>query len=180
MTTSKSPFFVGTHEPESAHNTARYKYALAFIRNLRGEVLDCGEANVLKKLMEQKFEVEIKNTSGDLDIVSIEGKYNFILAFELLEHLMNPLWFLMQIRKALKPDGSVFLSTPINKPKFLWRHDHFHEFDEYRLHWLIRKAGFEVVREERPRFYRITGIRPIIRLLLKTGTNFLELSPAGK
>jgi 2-polyprenyl-3-methyl-5-hydroxy-6-metoxy-1,4-benzoquinol methylase len=180
MTTSKTPFFVGTYEPESTYNAARYEYTLGFVRNLRGKVLDCGEPNVLKNLMEDKFKIEIKNTSGDLDVMPIEGKYNFILGFELLEHLMNPLWFLIQVRNALEPDGVAFLSTPINKPKFFWRYDHFHEFDEYRLRSLVRKAGFEVVREERARFYRMTGIRPIIRLLLKTGTIFLELRPAGK
>jgi 2-polyprenyl-3-methyl-5-hydroxy-6-metoxy-1,4-benzoquinol methylase len=99
------------------------------------------------------------------------------LAFEIIEHLMNPLWFLWQVRQALKPDGTLCLSTPINKPKFFWRPDHFHEVDEYRLNRLIERAGFEIIRRERKRFYRINGLRSIIRYVLKTGTMFMEVKP---
>ena len=175
MNLSKTPFFVGTDSPESAYHTRRYDHTLRFITGLHNEVLDCGERSILTDLIENRFAVKIKNTSGDLDILPIEGKYDYILAFEIIEHLMNPLWFLMQIRLALKPEGTLYLSTPINKPTFFWRREHFHELDEYRLNILIDKAGFEVVRKERKRFYRINGFRPIVRLLLKTGIIFLEL-----
>jgi len=174
---TRTPFFVGTYTPESSYNHRRYDHTRRFISELYGDVLDCGERSLLTGIIEEKFKIKIKNTPGDLDILPIEGFYDFILAFEIIEHLMNPLWFLMQIKKALKPNGKFYLSTPVNKPKFLWRRDHFHEFDEYRLNILLEKAGFEVVRKERKRFYFITGIRPIIRLVLKTGTIFMELKP---
>jgi len=170
---------VGTHQPESGYNNRRYNHTLGFITNLHGEILDCGERNLLTSLIEDKFKIKARNTEGDLDVLPIEGKYDFVLAFEIIEHLMNPLWFLLQIKKALKPGGTLYLSTPINKPKYFWRHDHFHEFDEYRLNILLERAGFEVVRKERKRFYLIAGIRPIIRWLLRTGTIFLELKPKG-
>lgn len=177
MASSKSPFFADTDTPESAYNARRYNFTLSFIRELHGDILDCGERNPINDLIEKKFIVKIKNTVGDLDVATIDGKYDYVLAFEIIEHLMNPLWLLLQIKNALKPGGTLYLSTPINKPKFLWRHDHFHEFDEYRLRALVERAGFEIVRNERRRFYSITGVRPIIRALLKTGTMFLELKP---
>lgn len=173
----RSPFFVGTDTPESSYNFRRYQYTLGFIRELHGDVLDCGERSLLTELIEEKFGVKIDNTEGDLDVRPIRGKYDFVLAFEIIEHLMNPLWFLMQVKGALREKGVLYLSTPVNKPKFFWRHDHFHEFDEYRLEKLLDRAGFTIVRRERKRFYRINGVRPVIRLLLKTGTIFLELRP---
>jgi hypothetical protein len=73
----------------------------------------------------------------------------------------------------------MYLSTPINKPKFLWREDHFHEFDEYRLEMLLARAGLVVARKEHCRFYRVTGIRPLIRLLSRSGTIFMQLKSAA-
>ena len=175
MNSAKNPFFVDTDSPSDGYNQRRYQHTLRFINKLDGDVLDCGERNPITDLIEKRFEARIANTVGDLDILPITGKYDYILAFEIIEHLMNPLWFLLQTNQALKPNGTVYLSTPINKPKFLWRHDHFHEFDEFRLESLIDRAGFEILRKERQRFYKITGVRPIIRVLLKTGTMFMEL-----
>lgn len=175
MKSSRTPFFVGTDPRAASYNRRRYDHTLCFIRELQSPVLDCGERSVLTGMIENKFGVKIENTTGDLDISPINGKYDFILAFEIIEHLMNPLWFLIQVRQALNPDGILYLSTPINKPKYFWRHDHFHEFGEYRLGALMDRAGFKIVRKERKRFYPINGLRPLIRLLFKTGTIFLEL-----
>ena len=180
MEEKKTPFFANTYEPESEYNQKRYRFTLQFIENLSGDVLDCGEPNLLRNMMEEKFKVSIQGTVGDLDIEPLSGQYDYVTAFEIIEHLMNPLWFLRQIHSVLKPEGRLYLSTPINKPKYFWRHDHFHEFDEYRLGLLIERAGFEVVRKERKRFYKINGIRPIFRVLFKTGTLFLELRPAKR
>jgi len=126
-------------------------------------------------MIEAKQGRQIESTRGDLDNVELSGAFDAVFAFELIEHLMNPLWFLRQVRRVLKNEGRLFLSTPINKPKFLWREDHFHEFDEYRLDLLLSKAGLQVVRREKYRFYRITGVRPVIRYLSGSGTMFLEL-----
>lgn len=173
----KSPFFVDTDDENSRFNRKRYAYTLSFIKDLGGVVLDCGESNKLKHLMEKKFNIKINSTKGDLDFVTIDGKYDFILAFEMVEHLMNPLWLLCQINSALKPNGILYLSTPINKPKLLWRPDHFHEFDEYRLKQLFQKANFEVIRYERKRFGNLLGIRPIIRFIFRAVTLFVTLRP---
>ena len=172
-----TPFFVGTVEPLVRHNRLRYEHTTRFVGKLSGDVLDCGEPNLLKEMLEKANGIRITNTTGDLDVTPPAGSYDAVLAFEVIEHLMNPLSFLTNVRNVLKPNGSLFLSTPINKPKFLWRSDHFHEFDEYRLKVLIDRAGFRVVRKEIRRFYRLNGIRPLIRALAKSGTVFLELTP---
>lgn len=118
MQMKKSPFFVGTYEPDNEYNQKRYAYSLGFVNELSGKVLDCGEPNLLKSMFEDRFSIEIESTGSiDLDCCSIEGVYDYILAFEIIEHLMNPLFFLQQIKSVLKKQGSLYLSTPINKPK---------------------------------------------------------------
>ncbi|MDH4071438.1 MAG: class I SAM-dependent methyltransferase, partial [Ignavibacteria bacterium] len=144
---------------------------------LGGRVLDCGEPNLLKEMIQNRCGIQIESTNGDLDLVRLSGSFDRVLAFEVIEHLMNPLRFLLQVKSVLSSNGRLFISTPINKPKFLWREDHFHEFDEYRLEILLRKAGFHVVKKQIMRFYRITGVRPIIRYLSRSGTMFMELEP---
>ena len=176
MVEKRTPFFVGTFEPENLYNSRRYAFTLGFIQNFSGDILDCGEPNILKEMIEKKFSLRISSTGEiDLDVSKISGRYDVVFAFEIIEHLMNPLWFLTQVRESLRPGGIVYLSTPINKPKFFWRHDHFHEFDEYRLLNLMDKAGFVVEKKERRRFYSLSGVRPLIRLALRTGTMFLAL-----
>lgn len=173
----ESRFHVNTSLPTSKQNHCRYRATLAFIQDLHGKVLDAGDRNPFNDQIERKFGVTLTSTKGDLDEIELPKEYDFITCFEVLEHLMNPLWFLRQAKKSLKPQGVLYLSTPINKPKFLWRDDHFHEFDELRLLALVDKADFEVVRSQRMRCYKLTGFRPMLRYLFKTGTLLLELKP---
>lgn len=44
--------------------------------------------------------------------VKLEKKYDYIVAFEVLEHLKNPLKALINIKKLLKKDGILVFSTP--------------------------------------------------------------------
>lgn len=158
------------------HNDLRYKFTLRFIDELHSKVLDIGSRNPITNLIESQFGIGIRNTSRDVDVEPLEGHYNFVLCFEVIEHLMNPLWFLKNVKSILEPNGALYLSTPINKPKFLWRDDHFHEFDERRLSHLIEKAGFTVVKQQKVSFNQSFGIRPLIRKLSKSGTMFLKLT----
>lgn len=157
------------------HNALRYRYTLKFIDELHSKVLDIGSRNPITNLIEEKFGLDIRNTTRDVDTEPLEGNYNFVLCFEVIEHLMNPLWFLKNVKRILEPNGTLYLSTPINKPKFLWRDDHFHEFDEARLGHLIEKAGFTIVKQEKVSFNQAIGIRPLIRKLAKSGTMFMKL-----
>jgi len=45
------------------------------------------------------------------------GGYDAILLIELLEHLRDPVSFLMEIKKYLQPGGLIFLSTPIGETR---------------------------------------------------------------
>lgn len=134
-------------------------------------VLDIGTPNAFSELMINKG-IKVINTSGeDLDeIPDTIKKYeaDVATAFEIFEHLLNPLGVL----KAIKAD-TLFASIPLS----LWfakayrnKNDqwdqHFHEFEDWQFDWLLEKAGWEIVRSEKwtsPVF--VPGFRPLLRLI---------------
>ena len=136
-----------------------------------GKALDIGARNPLTETLEKHFFKNIQNTDIDLDIGSLDGQYDTIFCFEVLEHLFNPLHLLLEIYKILNKDGRVYLSTPKGKPHFLWFKHHFHEFYKKELMNLINRAGFKIIKIK---YYRIlplwsglTGFRPFLRILLQ-------------
>lgn len=84
---------------------------------LRGDIADCGENNPLKKVIEERFNLEIDSLNWDFNwTMHFNKKYDVILCFEVLEHIMNPLLFLNELKKILKKDGVIYLSTPYQRP----------------------------------------------------------------
>lgn len=133
-------------------------------------ILDIGTKNPFADfLVEKGFNVE--NTQGeDLDEnpESLAAYTSDVTtAFEILEHLLNPLGVLKSIKSE-----RLFASVPLS----LWfaksyrkrkrpRIQHFHEFEDWQFDWLLEKAGWEIVRSEKwTSRIKINGIRPIIRL----------------
>ena len=134
-------------------------------------ILDLGTPNPFSDLLVNKG-FQVFNTQGeDLD-ESPESISNYksdvTTAFEIFEHLLNPLGAL----KAIKSDR-LFASIPLS----LWfakayrnkndRWDqHFHEFEDWQFDWLLEKAGWEIVRKEKwTSPAKINGIRPLLRLV---------------
>ena len=48
------------------------------------------------------------------DMESIEGKYNVILLFEVLEHVANPFKALQNLRQKISDEGLLYITTPFN------------------------------------------------------------------
>lgn len=76
---------------------------------------------------------------------SIDGKYDFIVIQEVLEHIEDPLGMLRSIHRMLDQNGKVYTLFPINAPSpahiFLFRSiSHVKE--------IVSAAGFEIVKEE--------------------------------
>lgn len=111
------------------------KWKLKLIYSLKpsGRLLEigCGDGRFLKKLQDNYsvagFDISpsaINHASGliknkylkvlDIEKESIIGKYDIILAFDLLEHLKDPKKAILKIRKALNKDGIFILSVPNN------------------------------------------------------------------
>lgn len=167
---------------QSSKNNLRIQKTLEFVNTHKpSKALDIGERNPLTPLLEKKFDIKIENTSIDLDEEKINDKFDTIFCFEVLEHLMNPLFFLKNLRNTLDDNGVLFLSTPTHKPHFLWDKHHFTEYDFDRLKNLLNRSGFKIIKYQkvrtRPIWWHLTGLRPFIRLFINKSI-ILELRKA--
>ena len=134
----------------------RYQKTLRFVKQSLPpgkSILDIGIDNPFSKILRQEG-YHVTNTSGeDLDehpeVVSAPA--DAVTAFEIFEHLINPLSVLKNISAS-----HLFASVPLS----LWfakayRHPadqwdrHFHEFEDWQFDWLLNKAGWEIVRREK-------------------------------
>lgn len=144
--------------------------------DIKGDYLDCGDVSELTYMIVNEFRAEtMVNTEHDLNKYNEREfhdfyKYNHIFAFEIIEHLLNPLNFMNFMDYSMDYNGSVYLSTPINRPKWMRNKEvHFHEFNYNELVFLIETSGFKIVNEKRINctkwYYMFTGFRPFLRVL---------------
>ncbi|RXK88794.1 methyltransferase domain-containing protein [Chlorobaculum sp. 24CR] len=159
----------------------RWEKSLAFVRASAAiplparAGLDIGDRTPATAMLEAHFGCRFETTSVDLDTEPLDRtkRYPVVTAFEVIEHLYNPLHLLLQIRDALDPAPSsrLFLSTPAWKPGFLQSHDHFHEMPKRSLDALVARAGFEVVRSAefgiRSPLFCLRGVRPMLRCVFE-------------
>ncbi|MEQ8363783.1 MAG: methyltransferase [Cyclobacteriaceae bacterium] len=152
----------------------RYRKTLEFMGpsiEINSTVLDIGTPNKFSDIMAEHG-LKVINTKGDdLDQnpeVIAQFDTEVATAFEIFEHLLNPLGVLKEIKAE-----TLFASIPLS----LWfakayrnKNDqwdqHFHEFEDWQFDWLLEKGGWEIVRREKwtsPVF--MPGIRPIFRLI---------------
>jgi hypothetical protein len=146
----------------------RVKQTIDFI-DLKGKVMDCGENNPMKEMIQTHFNYKIESVDWDFnEVCNHKGKYDTILCFEVLEHVMNPLLFLNQLKWMLTNDGVIYLSTPYQRPQILKAIHHYHEIPDSRIGWLFDAAGLRVVCKGKVTiagnwYNHITGIRPLLR-----------------
>ena len=80
--------------------------------------LDFVKENVeIAKKHSIKSKLKIKYIHADIDIIKIKQKFDLILVLEVLEHLQNWENFIKKLKKNLKPNGVLIIST-INKTQF--------------------------------------------------------------
>lgn len=162
---------------DPAHSI-RWRHTIDFIRRSSlsstgiGSGLDLGDRTPLTTSLEQLFGCIFSNTSADLDITSLEGSYEVVTAFEVLEHLYNPLHALLEVKRILKGNNArLYLSMPLRKPATLASPEHFHEMSRQSAHALFTRAGFTIVRSEefriRPFLFYLTGLKPLLRALFE-------------
>ena len=154
----------------------RFRVTLDFIDVLPQPALDMGPPNALAHDMQRRFGVELENTGAhDLDrepIAAVRaGPFAAITSFEVLEHVMNPLFVLDGCRAVLQRHGVLYVSVPRRHPwewLFGKSPEHFHEFARDELVWLLDKAGFEVEKLEMHNTSELgMGVRPVLRRLFR-------------
>ena len=107
------------------------------------EALDISESSLelTKSLIKSdKVLYHLKNVFDYHD----DEKKDFITMGEVLEHVEDPLSLLKKIKDLLKPDGTIFITTPTNAPSM----DHIYLFNTIQeIRDLIDQAGLEIVNE---------------------------------
>ena len=150
-----------------------------FLDELWAPVLDIGEDNPFKLIIENRIQMKIDSTDAklDFDYDRIPGKYKTIYCFEVIEHLFNPLFFLESLKLALDDNGIIYLSTVRNGCTGLrWYYRHYYEIPDKQIRWLFDRAGLEIVKTKRIRFHEHWwelwnggfGIRPVLKYFNKT------------
>jgi len=140
----------------------------SFLKNNLGKILHLGEAPLFKK----DLGIDFDETIGDLDIIKLEeNNYDTVFMFEIAEHLFNPLFVLLNVRKTLKDGGVLYLSTP-RRPFFLRnKNHHFHEYQDKSLENLLERAGFKITKTRLFRTRSLAsgfrGLRPLLRVFFE-------------
>ena len=132
-----------------------------------GDILDVGEPNLLSSELEEKLNVKIDHTEGDLDFIFYSPKLNYdlIIFSHVIEHLMNPLGCLTSLKERLTDNGKLIIAYPI---KFKKGRHHFHEIPLEDMKNLISKAGLKIldIEEHKVKNNFNLGIRPIIKRII--------------
>jgi 2-polyprenyl-3-methyl-5-hydroxy-6-metoxy-1,4-benzoquinol methylase len=111
-------------------------------------VLDISETSLnLSREMLTTFKVDpnlVRFQLGDYLKTPLDGKFDFIIMGEVLEHVNDAPDFMRHTRQLIQPGGSVYLSTCVNCPAVDHVY-HFHTVEEIRV--LLRTAGFSISHE---------------------------------
>lgn len=159
-------------------NIVRWRHTVRFVSasRLAGSPLtsglDLGDRTPVVDELEQIFGCTFGSSEGDLDVDSLFGRHDVVTAFEVLEHLFNPLHALLEVRRVLSgPHSRLFVSVPAAKPAILASPDHFHEMSPAAAESLFARAGFRIVRRDvfRIRTWRfyLGGFKPLLRALFE-------------
>jgi SAM-dependent methyltransferase len=123
-----------------------------------GRVLDAGAGEcVYRPLFEGRRYVAVDRGVGDgawdygrLDATAdleripfAAASFEFVLCTETLEHVARPAAVLAELRRVLKPGGTLALTVPFLHPVHQAPHDYY-RYTPYGLRHLLAEAGFEV------------------------------------
>lgn len=111
--------------------------------------------SVCARYVEKKLGIKIH--TEELKFSSIKEKsFDYISAFQVLEHVVDPLGFMLRAKEYLKKDGRIFIEVPnIHDPLLtLWNIDYYKQFYYHEAHLsyfsekslgrLCLKTGYEI------------------------------------
>jgi len=111
---------------------------LLYVLKQRGFDVLGNEVNLIAKEAQEALGITILTDS--IEKLKIEKRFDLIMSFHVLEHLVDPDFVLEKICKFAKPNGKIFLHIPI-EDKLIDHigHDHYHFFTPESLRYLMGK-----------------------------------------
>ena len=112
----KSPFrnTINLEYNNTPHVQIRWEKTKAFLKKCDiASGLDIGDRTPFTEQLESHYNCSFENTTIDLDEGKLTGEYDIITAFEIIEHLFNPLHLLTEISCVLKKNAILYLSLKI-------------------------------------------------------------------
>ncbi|MCC6477367.1 methyltransferase domain-containing protein [bacterium] len=124
---------------------------------LKERWLDVGSGeSYMRDVLTEETKLKIEVSEADLDVAPYEfadNSFATVTHFEVLEHLFNPLYHLLELKRVMAPDGNLFLVTP-NDYSLIYKVEHilsrkyrphFHQFSERDLRDIFHRAGLRIV-----------------------------------
>lgn len=129
--------------------------------------LDC-QAEAVEELKRRGYDM----VAGDAMTADLGERFDVVTAGEIIEHVENPGMLLRNLKRHLKPDGILVLSTPNAffplhlveslwmSPNIRWNHEHVSWYCYFTLDNMVKRCGFSDVR-----CYYLTRSRKLRKLL---------------
>jgi len=109
-----------------------------------------------------------------------DNSFDTITILETLEHVLNPVEILQDMKRVLKPDGEIVVLVPSENWYFqlgwmiwtklpfniggnAWEEVHVQRFDGDKLRHLLEFIGYEVIEERRPALGLLVAIRAQVK-----------------
>lgn len=131
--------------------------------------LDIGSRSQVTELLERELNRSIESTletDFNYAVTADKKEYGTVFCFEVIEHILNPLLFVESIRRLMKKDGLLFLTTPCRKPHV--ESMHFTEYTKKSLDALFDLAELKIIDYKlihtMPLWWHFTGFRPFYRM----------------
>jgi 2-polyprenyl-3-methyl-5-hydroxy-6-metoxy-1,4-benzoquinol methylase len=109
--------------------------------------MDISETNPVKAIKTYHSENHAGLIADVFHLPIKDNSVDCIIASEIIEHVINPVEFIKELLRALKPGGKLIITTPYNEKleyqlcvhcnKPTTKHAHLHTFDEKNINYLI-------------------------------------------
>ena len=116
--------------------------------NITGIEISQEKRNLAKKITKaQILDIDINQNIPKM------AKFNVIVLFHVLEHIVNPIEFLKKIRNLLTKNGKIIVEVPNSDDlqlnnnqkytEFYWQRAHIHYFNPKKLKFVFKKTGLK-------------------------------------
>lgn len=112
---------------------------------------DEASATVAKRRLE-RFGASGEVRLGDISAVPDDAHFDFVCAFEVIEHIEDDAGFIRDCVRRLRPGGILMLTTPAGAARFSASDalvGHFRRYDPHELGALLEDAGLELLQLRR-------------------------------